>query len=137
MSTSMSREELLAFFDASVASMREILSNKNHDYAGKNVVSDAFFNFTRVDALGISSTETGFLTRMTDKLCRIITFVKGGVLMVDDEKVSDTLLDLANYSILMAGYIKAKRANIEGIAEKFDAIDMTYTTKKAKKRGHK
>lgn len=105
----MSRDELLKFFDESTAKMREILANKNHDYAGQQVVTDAFANFTRVEAMGIATTEVGFLTRMTDKLCRITTFVKGGVLKVQDEKVSDTLLDLANYSILMAGYIKSKR----------------------------
>lgn len=109
----MTQEELLKFFDESAAKMRSIMAAKNHDYAGPtqnaDVGSDAFANFTRVEALGIATTEQGFLTRMTDKLCRVTTFANCGVLKVEDEKVTDTLLDLANYSILMAAYIKTKK----------------------------
>lgn len=101
----MNQAELLKFFDDAVSKMRLILESKNHDYAGSE---NAFANFTRVEALGIAPTEIGFLTRMTDKLCRITTFARGGILKVADEKVTDTLLDLANYSILMAAYIKSK-----------------------------
>jgi len=87
--------------------MCEITAKKNADYtSGSN---DPFSNFSRVEAVGITETERGFLTRMFDKFARIITFVNKGVLQVADESVEDTLLDLANYCILMAGYIKSKR----------------------------
>lgn len=81
---------------------------KNADYAGASV--KPFANFSHVEDLGIATTEQGFLTRMTDKLCRITTFAKKGVLQVSDESVEDTLLDLANYALLMAAYVKAKKA---------------------------
>ncbi len=81
---------------------------KNADYAGAS--SAPFANFSHVEGLGIATTEQGFLTRMTDKLCRVATFAKKGVLQVSDESVEDTLLDLANYSLLMAAYVKAKKA---------------------------
>ncbi len=105
----MTRDELLDYFDETVEKMRATLAAKNHDYAGNDKTVDAFANFTRVEALGIAPTEIGFLTRMTDKLCRVTTFCKSGVLKVADEKVSDTLHDLAVYAILMSGYIKTKK----------------------------
>jgi len=70
---------------------------------------DPFGNFNRVDQLGICSTEQGFLTRMTDKFCRIISFVQKGELLVKEESVQDTLHDLANYCALMSGYIESKK----------------------------
>lgn len=105
----MNQTELVAFFDDSVARMRQTLIAKNHDYAGSQISQCTFANFTRVEALGIASTEQGFLTRMMDKLCRITTFTQKGILKVEDEKITDTLLDLANYSLLMAAYIQSKR----------------------------
>lgn len=42
---------------------------------------------------------TSFLVRLSDKLNRAITLSKKEAL-VQDEKIQDTLLDLANYSIL-------------------------------------
>jgi hypothetical protein len=50
----------------------------------------------------------GFLTRMMDKMKRIASFVEQGNLQVKGESVTDTLQDLANYSCLMAAYIKSK-----------------------------
>lgn len=54
-------------------------------------------------------TEQGFLTRMMDKMKRISSFVEKGELQVKDESVTDTLRDLANYSCLLAGYIKSQK----------------------------
>lgn len=103
----MTREEYLAFHRECCERMVEITAAKNADYTSGS--DDPFFNFTRVEALGIASTEQGFLTRMLDKVARVITFVKKGVLRVKDESVEDTLLDLANYCLLFAGYIRAKK----------------------------
>jgi len=87
--------------------MIAITKAKNADYTGTN--TDPFANFAKVDLMGICSVEQGFLVRMSDKVSRIISFVQKGVLTVKDESIEDTLLDLANYAILMAGYIKSKR----------------------------
>ena len=89
--------------------MIEITARKNADYTGGSVDNDAFANFRQVERLGICSTEAGFLTRMTDKMSRINSFVKKGELKVKDESVEDTLLDLANYCLLMYGYIRSKK----------------------------
>lgn len=100
-------DKYLAFAKSTTEKMLQISKQKNADYTGGN--SDPFANFTRVEALGICSTEQGFLTRMTDKMCRISSFVKNGTLEVKDESVEDTLIDLANYCILMLGYLEQKK----------------------------
>jgi len=105
----MNREEYLKFHKECCEKMTSITTAKNKDYAGFDDSSNAFGNFTVVENCGIASAEQGFLTRMMDKISRINTFVKRGVLNVKDESVEDTLLDLANYAILMAGYIRDKR----------------------------
>ncbi len=86
----------------------ELAKAKNHDYAGFSN-SDPFANFKVVENAGIASTEQGFLTRIMDKVSRVNSFTKQGVCNVKDEKIEDTLLDLANYAILMAGYIRQKK----------------------------
>lgn len=104
----MTTKELLEYHKKCCDKLTKIMESKNHDYAGFDG-EDPFANFKLVEKIGIASTEQGFLTRMSDKLSRINSFVKQGVLNVKDEKIEDTLLDLANYSILMAGYIKSKK----------------------------
>lgn len=106
----MTREEYLKYHSECCHRMVEITARKNADYTSGS--DDPFFNFTRVEALQITETERGFLTRMTDKLARITTFVNKGVLQVADESVEDTLLDLANYCVLMAGYIRSKKLKL-------------------------
>src|SRR5690348_14250518 len=81
----------------------EISKKKNADYTGGS--TDPFANFT---AVGEDWTEIGFFTRMTDKMSRLKSFIKSGELQVKDESITDTLRDLANYSSLLAGYIKSK-----------------------------
>ena len=103
----MTKEEYLDYHRDMCKRMVDITAAKNADYTGSD--PDPFGNFSRVDVMGICSVEQGFLVRMSDKISRIISFVQKGVLLVKDESVEDTLLDLANYCILMAGYIKSKR----------------------------
>jgi hypothetical protein len=104
----MSKKEYFEFHRQFCDKMIAITAAKNNDYAGFED-DNPFANFTVVERSGIASTEQGFLTRMMDKMSRINTFVKKGVLSVEDEKIEDTLCDLANYSVLLAGYIKSKR----------------------------
>lgn len=104
---SFTREMLIAFFEDKTKQMVEVCKAKNADYGAGDL--DPFSNFTRVEQMGICKTEVGFLTRMTDKLCRISNFVDKGILQVKDESVEDTLIDLANYSLLLAAFIKSRR----------------------------
>jgi hypothetical protein len=105
----MTRDEFLTFQKETFDKLHTITKAKNADYTGDE--NNAFTNFERVEQLGITSVEQGFLVRMTDKMSRISTFVKQGHLQVKDESVKDTLFDLANYSILLAGYIESKKRN--------------------------
>ena len=107
-SSLVNKVEYIKYHADCCARMVEITKAKNADYTG--TVDNPFANFTSVEVEGICSTEQGFLVRMKDKFARIKSFVQKGVLEVKDESVEDTLLDLANYCILMAGYIKAKKA---------------------------
>lgn len=103
----MNKDEFLQFHEDFCNRVRETCRKKNEDYTGDT--TDAFANFTVVERLGVATTEQGFLTRMTDKLQRISSYVQNGKLLVEDEGVEDTLSDLANYCILFAGYLRSKK----------------------------
>ena len=113
-----SRQDLTKFFKATTALMVETMEAKNADYSGASA-DDPFFNFTRVEALEIASAEQGFLTRMTDKFTRIISITKKGSAKVKDETIIDTLVDLANYSLLLAAYLESKKIVVSGVALEF------------------
>lgn len=104
----MNRDEYLILFRQYLDRMYETTKRKNSDYTGATG-DDPFSNFTRVEALGIARTGQGFLTRMLDKFMRITTFEQKGELLVKDESVEDTLIDLAAYSLLFAAYIKSTK----------------------------
>ena len=62
----------------------ELFKKKNTDYG------DAFAKYGIV----------GVLTRIEDKMSRCITITKNKVELIDDEKLTDTLLDLHNYAAM-------------------------------------
>jgi hypothetical protein len=101
----MTKAEYFEYHSAVCEKMIAITKAKNADYTGEG--DNPFANFSRVEVLGITDTVRGFLVRMTDKLSRITSFAQKGILEVKDESVEDTLLDLANYCILLSGYIKS------------------------------
>lgn len=103
----MNKDEYFKFHNEFTEQMFNISKSKNEDYTGKG--DDPFANFTRVEMLGICNTEQGFLTRMSDKMARLASFVQKGTLQVKDESVKDSLQDLANYCILMAAYLESKK----------------------------
>lgn len=105
----MTPKEYIKYHEEACKKMVEITRKKNSDYVGSS--DSAFHNFNSVSALGICSAEVGFLTRMLDKLSRLGSFVQRGSFLVSDESFEDTCLDLANYSILLAGYVKSKKKN--------------------------
>ncbi len=106
----MNRETYLKTFEELTTQMLEITKKKNSDYTGDD--SSPFKNFTMVETMGFASTEQGFLTRITDKVMRVSSFVKHGILQVADEKVEDTLLDCANYCLLMICYLRSKKDKV-------------------------
>lgn len=102
----MNRAELLTSFQNIFESMYEIVDEKNNDYAGESAV-DALKNFKVVEYLGVASVEQWFLTRITDKLSRVSNLIKQPA-KVADEKITDTLIDMAVYAILFKIYLDSK-----------------------------
>lgn len=85
--------------------MHELYIKKNHDYGDS--VHDTYEKYGLVS----------FLVRMEDKLNRVRTLSKDDVKITDvkvkDEKIEDTLLDLANYSILALMELKLDKKEIQ------------------------
>ncbi len=104
----MTGKEFLEFHRKTIERMHNICAAKNHDYSGGEE-AHAFNNFEMVEKMGACTVEQGFVTRMTDKIMRITNLCKSEA-AVSDEKIEDTLMDLANYSILMMGYLKYKKS---------------------------
>ena len=99
-----SKETYLKFHEECCAKMIEITKKKNSDYSHG---TDAFRNFRRRGAYG-------FLVRMDDKMARLESFIEKGSYEVQEESFLDTCIDLANYAILLAGYMKAEgKTNVE------------------------
>jgi hypothetical protein len=105
----MTKEKYMQYHADCCKLMMEVTRAKNADYSGAG--DDPFSNFRQIGAIlqmpGVI--EIGFLTRMSDKMSRIGSFVSKGTLQVKSESVEDTLIDLANYCILFAGYIKSQK----------------------------
>jgi hypothetical protein len=68
-------------------------------------------NFRRAEFLGFSTAEMGVLIRMTDKMSRISTFLNRGQLSLENESVYDAIVDMINYSVILAGLLKDRETN--------------------------
>ena len=105
----MTQKEYLKEFENITKSMLEINTAKNSDYSGGGT-NNEYKNFKIIEELtnGDISVEEGILVRLTDKISRIASLIKGQANKVNDEKITDTLQDLANYSIILLIYLKNK-----------------------------
>jgi hypothetical protein len=95
----MTQTEYFSRFEQITSQMLDLTKRKNADYAESH---NAFANFDLIEQVtgGEVTRDQGILVRMTDKLKRI-----GGLLhreaKVADEKITDTAMDLAVYSIIL------------------------------------
>jgi hypothetical protein len=107
----MTKSDYLKFHKDFCNDMIAITNTKNSDYTGGN--NDPFSNFKSIAHLvdTPNAVELGFLTRMSDKMARLGSFVSKGTLQVKDESVQDSLKDLANYAALFAGYLASKTSD--------------------------
>lgn len=96
-------------FKAVCSQMVETTVKKNRDYTG--VGDDPFMNFRMIEfqTQGRLRAEDGLLTRMTDKIARVESYLATGSLAVLDEGVADSLLDLAVYAILLGLLIRSRK----------------------------
>lgn len=100
----MNRVEFKEAFADILISMNTIMEAKNGDYATD---SNPFSNFKLVEDLWIASAEQAILVRMSDKFARIANLIDKEA-KVKDETIEDTLIDLANYSIILTVLLKSK-----------------------------
>lgn len=78
-----------------VAIHKGICDNMNDTYRDKNGdYGDSFARVRREEG------PASILVRLKDKLYRLETILHGAEIKVTDEKVEDTLLDMANYCIM-------------------------------------
>jgi len=90
---------------------RELMSKKNHDYTNaQSAKGGPFANFEHVASFGVATVEQGMFARFTDKVARLGTLLTRDIRVID-EKLEDTILDIINYSILIAAY-KAEKARV-------------------------
>jgi hypothetical protein len=107
----MTKKELLENHITLCDAARTLMEKKNTDYAGRSG-TEPFANFTRVESMGICSTERGMLVRLTDKMSRLSSFVEAGKMEVANESFEDTVVDVINYMVLLHSYIKDKNAKV-------------------------
>ena len=103
----MTRDELLIYHAEICNQARELMNLKNRDYAGDHG-KEPFANFTRVEAMGICTTEQGFMTRITDKMSRLSSFIDCGKMHVENESFNDTIVDVINYMVLLSAFLEDK-----------------------------
>lgn len=103
----MKRDELFQHHEELCKTALAIMMKKNHDYAGNSGITP-FANFERCEAMGVCSTEQGFLVRIIDKVSRLSTFATDGKLVVENEGYNDAVLDIINYCVLFSAYVKSK-----------------------------
>ena len=91
------------FVEACV-NMIQLYSKKNHDYGNS-------FN-SGMDVIGFSYG----IGRLYDKMSRLITITKNKDIAVADEKITDTIQDLACYSIMLSAYLSNNvKYNIQNV----------------------
>lgn len=112
------REELFAIHRTLCDESLHLMKKKNHDYA---YADDPFANFRRCEDMGITTTDKGFLVRLTDKLSRLSNFSDKHEFKVDDEKLIDTCMDIINYVVLFFAW-NTQESEAQGIPEE-DLLD--------------
>ena len=90
----------------------DLMQRKNHDYAGSKG-NEPFTNFTRTEAMGITTTEKAMLVRMLDKMSRLSSILASGKQHVKDESFEDTMVDVINYIVLLSAYRQEKRLKVQ------------------------
>lgn len=112
-------DDLLMFHRWCAARGQKLMGLKNHDYAGYSAQGmdiDTMKNFRGHEEFGI-------VVRMGDKLKRMENFCRTGKLLVQDESIIDTAIDIFNYAVLFLAYSRERRTRLlRGEAEKLVLI---------------
>jgi hypothetical protein len=103
----MTREDMLVLHDYLCGKAKALMVTKNADYTGKR---GTFANLKMSELISIAP-EKGILLRCLDKISRIDTLVEGGELQVKSESITDSIVDVINYMILLAGLLQEREEN--------------------------
>lgn len=111
-------EQYIERFKELTTKMLEITKKKNKDYSGDKT---AFKNFEMIEFArdGKTTTKEWFLVRMWDKFTRLCNLIDKEA-AVEDEKIEDTILDLANYCLLLRIYIETDEQECLEVGQKLD-----------------
>ena len=93
----MTKEEQQIFFDEYINKMRDVLLNKGDDYAN----ADRLSNFKMAGQIAGGNAQLNCLNLIATKVARL------GVLLNTEDKpknesINDSIMDLANYAMLLA-----------------------------------
>ena len=83
-------------FDDALDELKMLHDAKNHDYATEE---NPYKNLEGVTRIGIEPWR-GIVIRLMDKFERVEQFCRSGQFAIKSESLEDTLMDIANYSIL-------------------------------------
>lgn len=108
----MTIEDLAILHEDLCREAKETMIKKNHDYTCGS--SDPFANFRASEILGIPP-EQSILVRVLDKMERLNTAAVKKKLHVA-ESVQDSIQDIINYMVLLAGLFKEKESDSQRIS---------------------
>jgi hypothetical protein len=108
----MTVEELFELHDELTTRAKKIMEGKNHDYGQQH--RDPFANFRGAKFIGLDE-EKGLLLRVMDKIQRQNAFIEKGILLVKNEGIEDTCIDIINYQVLLLGLIREKKSKVINI----------------------
>lgn len=100
----MTQKQFLKALEEGYKKNVEISRRKNTDYAGNG---DAFKNFRASEAFGVS-VPMAIMVRMSDKMARVGNLLKQKG-EVKDERIEDTLSDLANYAMILKVFLENEK----------------------------
>lgn len=100
----MNKSEQKAFFETFTNKMQEIMLSKGDDYAND---TDRLSNFKLVGDLAKVSTEKGVHIQIANKIVRLGELLSGKT--PKHESISDSLIDIANYVVLLAMVVSEKQ----------------------------
>lgn len=103
--TRLDRDGLLAHHGRLCSEARQLMDRKNRDYASGDNNGDPFTNFRLCEGMGICPTDQGMVIRLSDKVARLARLLSPGYsAKVTSETLTDTLIDVINYSVLISAY---------------------------------
>lgn len=96
----MNHEQFIAHIEESYRKGVDLVRKKNQDYGNP---SNPWLNFEMARLVGVPI-ERAILIRMSDKLARVSNLLEKEP-SVAEEKIEDSLLDLANYAVILMAYL--------------------------------